>query len=167
VMHTTATGTKTRLWSLDVTRVVAVLGVVAIHVFAELVSNAERRGSMGWWGAVIVDIGFVWVVPVFVMISGALILAPHQYREGTRSFYRRRLLRLAPAVVFWSMFYFLVIRVALTEAPVSRADIARFFLEGRPYTHLYFLWLIVGLYAVAPVLAAFLRDGGARRANIF
>ncbi|REJ07577.1 hypothetical protein DY023_02750 [Microbacterium bovistercoris] len=166
-MDANASTTMTRRWSLDVTRVLAVLGVAAIHVFAGVVGNADLRGSAGWWGAVVVDIGFVWVVPVFVMISGALILEPRQFAQGPQSFYRRRLLRLAPAVVFWSLFYFLLIRTGLTAAPISRADIIRFLLEGRPYTHLYFLWLIVGLYAVAPVLAAFLKDGGRGRSVIF
>lgn len=166
-MPATATRSTTRLWSLDVTRVVAVVGVAAIHVFAALVANPARQGSVGWWGAVVIDIGFVWVVPVFVMISGALILQPRQYEQGPLSFYRRRLLRLAPGLVFWSLFYFFVIRTALTGATVTKADLARFFLEGRPYTHLYFLWLIIGLYAVAPVLAAFLKEGGPRRAAIF
>ena len=39
-------------------------------------------------------------------------------------------------------------------------------LDARIYTALYFLWLILGLYAIAPVLAVFLRDGGRRRALV-
>jgi len=132
-----------------------------------VVANPAVRGSRSWWGAVAVDIGFIWVVPVFVMISGALILEPRQYARGTSDFYRRRLLRLAPALVFWSLFYFLVVRTWMSGAPITWDSIAGFLLDGRPYTHLYFLWLIIGLYAVAPVLSAFLRDGGARRAVIF
>lgn len=166
-MNITASATRTRLWSLDLTRVVAVVGVAAIHVFSGMVTNTEIRGSLPWWTAVAVDIGFVWVVPVFVMISGALILEPRQFSQGTIVFYRRRLVRLLPALVFWSLFYFIIVRTGLTGLPVTRADVARFLLEGRPYTHLYFLWLIIGLYAVAPVLAAFLRDGGWRRALVF
>lgn len=135
-------------------------------MFAGMVVNAEIRGSTGWWAAVALDIGFVWVVPVFVMISGALVLEPRQHAAGPAPFYRRRLLRLAPALIFWSLFYFLAIRTGVTGAAITRVDIASFVLDGRPYTHLYFLWLIVGLYAVAPILAAFLRDGGRRRALI-
>lgn len=48
--------------------------------------------------------------------------------------------------------------------PVSRVDVAQFLFDGKPYTHLYFLWLIIGLYVVAPVLASFLRGGDDRRA---
>lgn len=101
------------------------------------------------------------------MLSGALILAPRQHADGAGAFYRRRLLRLVPAMAFWSFFYFLIVRPLITDVGISAGDVARFVLDGRPYTHLYFLWLIVGLYAVAPVLAAFLRDGGRRRALIF
>jgi surface polysaccharide O-acyltransferase-like enzyme len=38
--------------------------------------------------------------------------------------------------------------------------------DNRVYPHLYFLWLIAGLYAVAPVISAFLEQGGRRRALI-
>lgn len=158
--------TATRLWALDLIRIVAVVGVVAIHVFAGMVVNAEIRRSASWWAAVAIDIGFVWVVPAFVMISGALLFEPRQHVGGPAHFYRRRLLRLAPALIFWPFFYFLVIRTGVSGQPITRAAIASFVLDGRPYTHLYFLWLIVGLYAITPVLAAFLRDGGRRRALI-
>lgn len=157
----------TRQWSLDVIRVVAVVGVVAIHVFAEMVANPAIRGSLGWWGAVVVDIGFIWVVPVFVMISGALVLDPRHYSAGPGKFYRKRLPRLGWALVFWSVFYIVVIRTLLSGVPLTTAGVADALLGGKPYTHLYFLWLIIGLYALAPVLAAFLRDGGQRRALIF
>lgn len=166
-MHYPENTTAPRRWPLDVTRVVAVIGVAAIHVFGAMVSDPALQGSRLWWAAVAIDIGFIWVVPVFVMISGALILEPRQFARGTMSFYRRRLGRLAPALVFWSVFYFVLVRSGLSGLPITREALASFVLDGRPYTHLYFLWLIIGLYAIAPVLAAFLGDGGHRRAVIF
>ncbi|WP_448711311.1 acyltransferase [Microbacterium profundi] len=101
------------------------------------------------------------------MISGALILEPRQFEAGAASFYRRRLPRLAIALLFWSLFYFIVIRTLFSQLSPTRLDIAQFVLDGKPYTHLYFLWLIIGLYAIAPILAAFLKDGGPRRAVLF
>lgn len=156
-----------RRWALDVIRVISVIGVVAIHVFAEMVSNPAARGSLGWWAAVTADIGFVWVVPVFVMISGALVLPPRQHEAGPAAFYRHRLPRLAAALAFWSLFYVVVIRTFVSRLPTTRPDFAEILLDGRPYTHLYFLWLIIGLYAIAPILAAFLHRGGHRRAVVF
>jgi surface polysaccharide O-acyltransferase-like enzyme len=39
-------------------------------------------------------------------------------------------------------------------------------IDAKTYTALYFLWLIAGLYVIAPVLATFLHAGGRRRALI-
>lgn len=148
-------------------RVVAVLGVIAIHVFAAVVTNDAVRGGATWWVAVVVDLGFIWVVPAFVMVSGALILDPRMQEAGAGDFYRRRVLRLGPAIVFWPLFYVLVVRILVSGQDLGPGGIAAGFLQGQPYTHLYFLWLIVGLYVVAPVLAAFLSQGGRRRALVF
>ncbi|MBO3664990.1 acyltransferase [Microbacterium stercoris] len=153
-----------REWSLDILRVIAIAGVVSIHTFGNVVVDPAVHGSARWWYAVIMDAGFVWAVPVFVMISGALILAPRQHERGPAWFYRRRLLRLAPAFVFWPIFYVVVVRVLMLGQHFSPSAWVAMFVDGKTYSQLYFLWLIVGLYAVAPVLAAFLREGGRRRA---
>jgi len=150
---------------MDLLRIVSVVGVVTIHAVASVVGSA--RGSEGWWVAVALDLGFVWAVPVFVMLSGALVLAPRQHADGVGAFYRRRLSRLIPAFVAWQVFYLLVVRGLVSGVEIRPGTVVVPLLEGRPYTHLYFLWLIVGLYAVAPVLVAFLGQGGRRRAVAF
>jgi surface polysaccharide O-acyltransferase-like enzyme len=145
---------------------VAVVGVVAIHVFAATVENDAIRGSGTWWVAVAVDIGFIWVVPAFVMVSGALLLTPRMQDAGPAEFYRKRLLRLGPAFVFWQVFYIVVVRMWMSGQDLSLRAVAGLIADGTPYTHLYFLWLIVGLYAIAPVLWPYLRDGYRGRAII-
>lgn len=151
---------------LDVLRIVSILGVIAIHVFGGVVSNTGARGSGSWWLATVADIGFIWVVPVFVMVSGALVLDPRMYREGARAFYTKRLLRLGWAFVFWQAFYLIVVYAGLSHEPLTLGRTAALIYAGTTYTHLYFLWLIVGLYAVAPILFAFLRDAGRLRAGV-
>lgn len=155
-----------RIPALDILRVVAVAGVVAIHVFAATVENDSIRGSGTWWAAVAVDIGFIWVVPAFVMVSGALLLTTRMQGEGPAVFYRKRLLRLGPAFVFWQLFYIVVVRMWMSGQDLGLGAALGLIAEGTTYTHLYFLWLIVGLYAVAPVIWPFLRDGGRRRAVV-
>lgn len=162
-----ATAGPTRVVALDLLRICAVVGVVAIHVFGAIVSDADRSGTPGWWLAVVLDLGNVWVVPVFVMVSGALLLGGRAQKAGPASFYRKRLLRLGPAFVFWQVFYVVVVRWLLSDQQLSLGSVAGMVIDGRTYTHLYFLWLIAGLYVIAPVLAAFLAGGGPRRAVIF
>lgn len=156
-----------RRLGLDVLRIVSILGVISIHCFGGLVNNGAVRGSGSWWLASVLDTGFVWVVPVFVMVSGALVLDPRMHADGPGGFYRKRLLRLGWAFVFWQAFYLIVVYMGLSHAPLSWGGAAALIYAGNTYTHLYFLWLIVGLYAVAPLLFAFLRDGGPRRAPLF
>ncbi|WP_314147032.1 acyltransferase family protein [uncultured Leifsonia sp.] len=161
------TRTRTRSAALDVLRIAAILGVVAIHVFGGIVGNAAIRGSGTWWAATVIDIGSIWVVPVFVMVSGALLLSPRAHADGPAAFYRKRLLRLGPAFVFWQVFYIVVVRMLLQHQHLGLVETGGLIFDAKTYTHLYFLWLIVGLYVVAPVLAAFLNGGGQRRALVF
>lgn len=158
---------STRSISLDVLRIGAILGVIAIHVFAGIVSNPAIRGSGTWWVAAIIDIGSIWVVPVFVMVSGALLLSPRAHADGPAAFYVKRLLRLGPAFVVWQIFYIVVVRILISHEQLTVVQTIGLVVDGKAYTQLYFLWLIAGLYLIAPVLAAFLGGGGQRRALVF
>ena len=156
-----------RRHSLDVLRILAICGVVAIHTFGHTVTNESLVGSTQWLLAVALDYGFVWTVPVFVMISGALTLAPRAHRDGPAAFYRKRASRILPALVVWNIVYLLLIRVLLRGEPPSLGGLVQMVIDGQVYTQLYFLWLILGLYLVAPVLAAFLNSGTEKRIRIF
>ncbi|MFC7243399.1 acyltransferase [Catellatospora aurea] len=151
---------------LDALRVAAILGVVAIHVFGLIVGNDDLRGTLPWWIATAIDMGAVWCVPVFIMISGALVLAPRAHAAGPAHFYRKRFARILPALVFWHLVYLVLVRMMIQGERPGLGRLAINVIDGKVYTALYFLWLIAGLYVIAPVLAAFLKDGGDRRARI-
>jgi len=138
---------------------------VAIHVFGHVVGSAPRGGRT-WWLAAGIDIAFIWVVPVFVMISGALILGSRQVLESPRDFYVKRAARLLPALLAWNLVYLLGVRVLLRQEQLTPGRVLQLLLDGSVFTQLYFLWLILGLYAVAPLLAAFLGRGGRMRALV-
>lgn len=153
-------------WDLDVLRIMAILGVVAIHVFGLILGNKELQGTATWYFGVILDIGSIWCVPIFVMISGSLLLGPRTHAAGPGPFLRRRVLRLLPALVVWHLVYLFGVRWLLLGGRLEPAAVFVNFVDARVYTALYFLWLILGLYCVAPVLAAFLAGGGATRARV-
>lgn len=156
-----------RRHSLDVLRIVAICGVVAIHTFSLAVTNESMHGSTQWLLAVALDYGFVWTVPVFVMISGALTLLPRAHSHGPAAFYRKRASRILPALLVWNLVYLFLIRVLLRNEPPSLSGFVQMVIDGQVYTQLYFLWLVLGLYAFAPVLAAFLNSGTENRIRIF
>jgi len=91
-----------------------------------------------------------WAVPLFVMVSGALLLKPPADRSAT-GFYRRRLARIGIPLVVWHVVYITVAATVLSTSPHPRSILARF-LRGESFTGLYFFWLILGLYLVTPLL---------------
>jgi surface polysaccharide O-acyltransferase-like enzyme len=149
-----------RNYGLDILRILSICGVVAIHVFGLRV-GAEPKAGRGWWAAVAIDIGFIWVVPVFVMISGALLLGSRQVLEAPAAFYRKRALRLVPALIFWNAVYLVGVRIWMRHEHLTTARMLQLIYDSSVFTQLYFLWLILGLYAIAPLLATFItaRDG--------
>lgn len=153
-------------WDLDVLRVLAILGVVAIHVFGLILGNDELKHTDTWHFGVLLDIGAIWCVPVFVMVSGALVLRPSAHRDGPAAFLRRRAARLLPPLVFWHLVYLVGIRGLLRGEDLQPTEVLINFIDTKVFTALYFLWLILGLYVVAPVLAAFLAAGGPARAKL-
>ncbi|MGL5085683.1 MAG: acyltransferase family protein, partial [Clostridium sp.] len=62
-----------RIYYLDVLRIISILGVILIHDTASNVANLSHIGSESWWVANILNASFRWAVPIFFMISGALL----------------------------------------------------------------------------------------------
>ncbi len=154
-----------RDYGLDMLRIISICGVVAIHVFGLRV-GAEPKAGRGWWAAVAIDIGFIWVVPVFVMISGALLLGSRQASAAPMTFYRKRAARLVPALIIWNAVYLIGVRIWMRHEDLSASRVLQLIYDGSVFTQLYFIWLIVGLYAITPILATFFAAADDRRVLI-
>jgi surface polysaccharide O-acyltransferase-like enzyme len=151
----------------DLLRIVSICAVVAIHTFGAIAANTDIRPSVSWALAVVFTAGSIWAVPVFVMLSGALTLTERAQSVGPLEFYAKRAKRIIPALIVWHLVYLVGVRMILLRQDFSAAELVESFISMTVYPHLYFLWLIAGLYIVAPVLAGFLRRGGRNRALIF
>jgi surface polysaccharide O-acyltransferase-like enzyme len=131
-------------------RVVAIVAVVLIHVSGSTYVLKGARGSSAWWVASVLTFSTKWAVPVFVMVSGTLLLKPPANRSAS-VFYRRRLSRIGIPLLVWHAVY--VSLVMFVISPDLRRDIVMGnVLRGEAYTALYFFWLILGLYVVTPLL---------------
>ncbi len=141
---------------LDLARVLAIVAVVLIHVIAPVVTGRWAvEGTAAWWTGNLVDSALRWCVPVFVMISGALLLDPRRV-ERPRDFYLRRLSRIGIPLVVWTLVY-LGFRQWWLKQDLSVEDAARGVLAGTPFLQLYFLYVLLGLYALAPFLKIIIR----------
>ncbi len=135
---------------LDALRVAAALAVVCVHAAAPVVVTNPDLRSAAWWVGNLTDSLSRWCVPVFVMVSGALLL-PKSSEGAPLRFYRERARRLLPPLVFWTVFY---LGFSLRDRPLSVAQAARAVVSGTPYYHLWYLYMAVGLYLATPFLRA-------------
>ena len=123
--------------------------VVAQHVaHSGIILDGELAGSSGWWLYVWTNGLTRWVVPVFVMLSGALLLDPLR-REPLGAFYKKRLSRIAIPTIAWSVLY---IAVNLVYHKSTWDVQALNLIRGVPYYHMHFMFIIAGLYAVTPLI---------------
>lgn len=137
---------RERLDAGDAIRVVATIAVVLQHAAHGVFRNPELVSAREWGFAVLVVTFTKWAVPVFVMLSGALLLAPRT--EGLGDFYRRRFSRVGVPLVFWSFAYLALLAIAGT--PLD--ELWERLYGGRPFYHLFFLFVITGLYLITPML---------------
>ncbi|MFC7328541.1 acyltransferase [Marinactinospora rubrisoli] len=133
--------------------------VIAVHAFAPVVTTRYTDfGTATWWTANAVDSALRWCVPVFIMISGALLLAPR--REGVRDFYLRRFARIGTPLAVWTVVY--LSWEAAYRTDISLQEAVSQVLSGSPALHLYFLFVLAGLYVLTPFLRILTRHAGTR-----
>ncbi len=146
---------------LNPAKVVAICAVVAIHTFGynAVVENA-RTTKLGLV-AIGVHATSVFSVPLFVMVSGALLLDPKRFTTA-KAFMTKRTLRLVPALVFWHAVYFLFRRFYLGQALDAGTYLVQT-IGGRAFQGLYYFWVILGLVAITPILAPWVGQASKRQ----
>ena len=152
------------IW-LDAARVVSILAVVFLHVAATVVTGRDI-GSPEWWYGNLYDSLVRWCVPVFIMISGALLLGSDK-RESIGAFYRKRLTRIFLPLVVWTIVFLFWQgeQATFSLAELSLAAVARRIASGKPHYHMWFLFMIVSLYLFTPFIRILVRH--ASRAELW
>ena len=147
------TSTKEILSWADLIRVVAIYLVVVVHVSGQL-TNIWGRIPVDQW--LIADIygGIARVcVPLFFMISGYLLL-PRS--ESLDTFYLKRMPRIIVPLVAWSLIYlgWYCGNHPNTCTPTLAWNLL---LAQGSYYHLWFLYSLLSIYLILPVLRLMFR----------
>ncbi|MDH7564825.1 MAG: acyltransferase family protein [Candidatus Bathyarchaeota archaeon] len=94
---------------VDLIRAYAMVLVLVLHAATEPVQIADLMSPEGvtlWWTTNIYDSIARPAVPLFVMLSGALLLQPAKLGEPLRVFFKKRLNRIGLPFLFWGAAYF-------------------------------------------------------------
>ena len=142
------------LWP-DLVRAVAICGVIVVHVAGVPASQFGTIARSWWWWAHGYDSLVRPCIPLFVMLSGALLLTRAEWNVGY--FVRRRIGRVVVPFIAWSLLY-AAWNLAFAGEVTTPETLLRRFSSGMadpPYAHLWYLPLIIGLYVLAPILRVY------------
>lgn len=147
---------QNRLIYLDLLRIASAFFVILIHVSASGLHEANV-GTYAWNVCNVYDGISRFCVPVFVMISGAMLLDPK--KEYTlKKLYGSKIVRIIIAVVFWGTIYALSPLCEKTTESAGAAIYQLLYRAVTGYFHMWFLFMICGLYMITPVLRRIVTD---------
>lgn len=133
---------------LDVLRVLSMLAVILIHVTAAYENtNTFNSHDINSWILAIVNKSLFWCVPVFFMLSGALLL--NKSDESISIFYKKRMGKIVIPTLFWSGFFLAYLFIFKN---FTLFNIVGSLLKGAPFYHLWFMYAIIGIYIFTPYL---------------
>ena len=135
-------------------RVLATIIVVVIHTSGGVLFHYNTIPHSSWWiGNVISNFGR-FSVPVFVMISGALLLG----REiDLFPFLQKRFVRVWIPFTIWVIIYVFYHNIfERNPYSFSKAFVDYLTMGGGLYGHLWFIYMILGLYLLTPFINYFL-----------
>lgn len=138
---------STRDSSLDLIRVVATLAVVSLHSDQITLSTTNYVGGKSWWVVLFINTVSRTAVPLFVMLSGCLLLEKYPAQKystlATKTLYRILLPLISWSFIYlgWRSYYYDDISPELIIDKVLSGDLY----------HLYFLYALAGLYLTIPI----------------
>lgn len=141
-----------RVFFFDLLRAIAALAVITIHVLAPYRELVDQIPFSEWLTAISINGASRWAVPVFIMISGALMLSDHR-PFAARYYLERRLGKVLIPFVVWSLFYAML--SGWSAAGFNGAAAWQTLLaspQHETYYHLGFFYYFIPLYFVIPFL---------------
>ena len=143
---------KKRILYIDILNILAILAVLIMH------HNGIVHGytnSSTWYTSLIFECIFYFAVPLFIMISGAMLM-PYREKYSTKTFFKKRALKVFIPAIFWITFM-LIWRVFIVKTMTiddwSPKNILNIVFASKEETTYYYLFLIMGVYLTVPVLS--------------
>ena len=147
----------------DLIRTLAIALVILLHAASEAL-QVSQTASANWWTGVVYKSLSLSSVPLFIMLSGALLLQPAKLNEPIRVFLKKRLSRIGLAFAFWSGVY-LAWGFYISKTPVTLGNVYQGIIKGLftgSWYQFWFIYLIVGLYLITPILRVIIAYGSDR-----
>lgn len=153
-----------RFFYFDLLRALAIFAVIILHNSADPASQYGKISNSDWLPAAFYNGLTRFCVPMFVLLSGALLLSPDRY-VSIKELFSKRLPRLVIPLVVWSIIYELF--QFYTDKGYGSFNLItalKTFYQGPLVFHFWFLYMMIGIYLIYPILNAFIR--GATKSQV-
>lgn len=146
-------------------RVLATCMVVVIHVSALVLNNVSSEYA-SWWLANLIDSMSRSAVPLFLMISGYLTLAPKKY-SSTKDFLIKRFCRICPALFIWTVVYFILSNLIfyINHGCLNWDLLVHNIYVGEVFYHLWYMYMFLGLILITPFIEIIIKKTS--RINVY
>lgn len=146
-----------QIWP-DYLRAIATIAVIMLHVSAPILGQFNELQIYTWNIGNFYDSLTRFCVPIFFMLSGALLLNKDY---ELKYFIKKRFLRIIPPFIFWSLVYVIYDIIERDKDFNSVIEMVYFFIRkifhGGQY-HLWFIYTIMGLYLFVPILRKWIKN---------
>lgn len=151
---------QTRDVGVDAVKAAAILGVVLLHTSTD--GYASSMGGFDWYASLFWGCLVRASVPLFLMCSGALLLPPEKDLP-LRRLWGKNILRIVVAMCAWAVFYkvFHLLGGGAFSLAALWQGVKEVLVFDQEF-HLYFLHIILLVYAFLPLTRLFVRHASAQ-----
>jgi len=149
---TVVTTPRAPIFYLDFLRFIAVIAVIAIHVLGPFRYLYGEIPDSEWLAAMGINSITRWAVPIFMMLSGALLLSTQQPFD-CEHYLNKRLAKVVVPFVGWSLIYAIV--AGFTDdgwSAMQTLQVIQHSANDPAWYHLWFFYDFIPLYFVIPFL---------------
>lgn len=155
--HSLTNHTHPKLYFAEILRALAIFAVIILHNAADYEDQYGQIPLNNWWAGVTWNGLVRFCVPMFVLLSGAFLLKPGKEISISEVFYKR-LPKIIIPLVFWSIAYILFEQYSKKNslAGIDVLQQLKIFYKGPVVYHLWFLYMMIGIYLLYPIINLFI-----------
>lgn len=143
---------NTRLLYADILRIIAAFSVLFQHTTSSAWYSISPS-SDPWLPLNFFNSIARFGVCIFVMISGAFMLDPDR-NHTPEKIIKKNLFHLIQLIIFWGIFYG-IFQTIIQQGTLKDFLLSPLLIFSKPKTHLWFLYMLAGLYLFTPALRIF------------
>lgn len=146
---------------LEIDRFFAILAVVMIHISMTVPNNGqiEEIGRFNYSCYSVMYAFSKWAVPLFIVISGSLLLNPEKDIDNKKIV--KYVIRMLLVLVSFGFVYSLMEQVVtngIYNIGESVKNAALNTLQDKSWDHMWYVYLMIGLYLITPFIRAAVRS---------